>query len=400
MPAWLIPESAIAVAIDDHLLVVETASSTMRLFNPMAARIWRGLEAGLTADQVAGLLSGEFDVPRTRVLEDVFGQIRDWDRAGLIGPAVSGLQRHSRIAGPGPARMKGALVHRGEYRLNENPFSVEFLAAPGLDEPGRQFIARVVALLEGLSALGSRGEGECVAALEYCAGRFESSVALGNACWREAAPADALGRLYLAILEVAYRPMHWLCTVHAAAVGREGAAVILPAPPGSGKSTLVAFLAAHHWTYLADDVIAIDPRTFRLQPLPTLLGIKEGSLPVLGKIYPGLAAAREFPYGPGKAARYLRLAGPAIASRSWPLSAMVFPKYVARSATSPSRISAARAGLLLMESGVAFSGAVTRNKVEWIARLLQKVPCHEICYSDLAEAEAALASIALQAGGA
>jgi len=54
---------------------------------------------------------------------------------------------------------------------------------------------------------------------------------------------------------------HQYLVIHAAVVEKDGHAMILPAPPGSGKSTLCAGLVARGWRLLSDELTLIDPAT-------------------------------------------------------------------------------------------------------------------------------------------
>jgi len=72
--------------------------------------------------------------------------------------------------------------------------------------------------------------------------------------------------------------------LHAGAVAREGGAVILPAPPESGKSTLTIALLEAGFDYLSDELGAIDPVTGRIHPYPKRIWVTEGSL----EFFPGL----------------------------------------------------------------------------------------------------------------
>ena len=77
----------------------------------------------------------------------------------------------------------------------------------------------------------------------------------------------------------------WLI-VHAAVVERGGRAAVLPAPPGSGKSTLCAALAFSGWRLLSDEFALIDPRTGEVAPIPRPISLKNRSVGVIGGKFP------------------------------------------------------------------------------------------------------------------
>lgn len=65
--------------------------------------------------------------------------------------------------------------------------------------------------------------------------------------------------------------------LHAGAVERDGSAVILPAPPESGKSSTTIALLEAGFGYLSDELGAIDPVTGRVYPYPKRIWVTEGS---------------------------------------------------------------------------------------------------------------------------
>jgi hypothetical protein len=56
--------------------------------------------------------------------------------------------------------------------------------------------------------------------------------------------------------------------LHAGAVVRDGGAVLIPAKTSSGKSSLSLGLLEAGWSYLSDDIGALDPVTMRVYPVP------------------------------------------------------------------------------------------------------------------------------------
>jgi hypothetical protein len=72
---------------------------------------------------------------------------------------------------------------------------------------------------------------------------------------------------------------------HAGAVTRDGSAILLPAPSGGGKSTLVAALLARRYACLGDDVVVYDPTARKLLPLVRSITLKRGSPELLEPLY-------------------------------------------------------------------------------------------------------------------
>jgi len=79
---------------------------------------------------------------------------------------------------------------------------------------------------------------------------------------------------------------HHLLVLHAASLSRNGRALILPAPPGSGKSTLCAALANRGWRLLSDELTLIDLRDGRLHALARPVNLKNQSIEVIRRFAP------------------------------------------------------------------------------------------------------------------
>jgi hypothetical protein len=99
-------------------------------------------------------------------------------------------------------------------------------------------------------------------ALRYTA--FDLGEVLAHAVWLLHAEVSARTRDFLLL--------------HAGAVTRGGAALVLPARPDLGKSTLVLALLRAGFSYLSDELAPIDPVTSRVYPFERRIALDEGGL--------------------------------------------------------------------------------------------------------------------------
>jgi len=76
-------------------------------------------------------------------------------------------------------------------------------------------------------------------------------------------------------------------SLHAAVVERGGRAVILPAPPGSGKSTLCAALIHRGWRLLSDELTLVSLADGRISPVVRPVSLKNRSIDILSDFVPG-----------------------------------------------------------------------------------------------------------------
>jgi len=92
---------------------------------------------------------------------------------------------------------------------------------------------------------------------------------------------------------IANRTNHRLL-LHAGAVEHGGIGILLPALPGSGKSTLTAALVCHGYRLLSDEFGVVDLRNGQLLPLLRPIGLKNGSIDLIAHLAPDAALGPRF----------------------------------------------------------------------------------------------------------
>jgi len=191
--------------------------------------------------------------------------------------------------------------------------------------------------------------------------------------------------------------MNRFLMVHAAVVERGGRALILPAPPGSGKSTLCAGLVWRGWRLLSDELTLIDPATGRITPVPRPVSLKNASIDVIRRFAPQArfgpvvhetlkGSVGHFSPPPGSVARSHDTARPA-----W----VVLPKFVAGAETILTPLSPGRALLAMADNAFNYHvhGAAGFHAM---AALVGRSECFEFSYSRLEEATSLFAQLADQ----
>jgi hypothetical protein len=91
---------------------------------------------------------------------------------------------------------------------------------------------------------------------------------------------------------------HRFLILHAAVLEQGGRAVLLPAPPGSGKSTLTAALCLRGWRLFSDELALIDTATGLVWPMTRPVSLKNQSIDVIQAFEPAAVIARH-PQGDG-----------------------------------------------------------------------------------------------------
>lgn len=74
--------------------------------------------------------------------------------------------------------------------------------------------------------------------------------------------------------------------VHAAVLEKNGKAVMFPAAPGSGKSTLTAFLSQNGWNLFSDEMTIIDFKTNLANPMYRPVSLKNESIDLVKNWFP------------------------------------------------------------------------------------------------------------------
>jgi len=189
---------------------------------------------------------------------------------------------------------------------------------------------------------------------------------------------------------VAQRMNHVLL-LHAGAVERDGTALLLPALPGSGKSTLTAALALSGWRLLSDEFGALDPASFSLQPVLKPVGLKNASIDVIRTRFAGAELGPSFPKTHKGTVAHLAPPAAAVARRHEGArpGAIVLPRWQAGVATRFERLGAHEAFSALAFNSFNYA-VLGETGFRAVLRVVRECPAWRLVYSDLDDALATL----------
>lgn len=178
--------------------------------------------------------------------------------------------------------------------------------------------------------------------------------------------------------------------LHAAVVEKHGLAMILPAPPGSGKSTLCAGLIHRGWRLLSDEMALIALQGDLVTPFGRPVSLKNQSIDIIKAYAPEAAfspTVRDTHKGNVALLKVptdqvARIADPA--RPRW----VVFPKYVAGAQASLVPRSKAHSMLELGRNSFNYM-VLGRAGFDSLSRVIDACDCYDFQYSLLDDAVAA-----------
>ena len=180
---------------------------------------------------------------------------------------------------------------------------------------------------------------------------------------------------------------HQFLMLHAAVIARDDRAAILPAPPGSGKSTLCAGLVNRGWRLLSDELTLIDRSTGLIIPLPRPVSLKNQSIEVIRAFAPEAVlgpVARDTAKGTVSHMRPPAASVRAAGERARP-AWIILPRYLAGAPAEFSALPKGEAFLQAADQSFNYS-LLGREGFEAMGRLVDGCDCLRFCYGDLEEA--------------
>lgn len=182
---------------------------------------------------------------------------------------------------------------------------------------------------------------------------------------------------------------HHYLMLHSAVIEREGCAVIMPAPPGSGKSTLCAGLINRGWRLLSDELALISLKDQMITPLGRPVSLKNQSIEVIRNFAPD-AVFNQLTHDTSKGTvSHMKVPSDQLkrinecARPKW----VIFPKYIPNSA--PELTPRSKANSLLELGRNSFNYMVLGlTGFEVLSDVVSASDCYDFRYSQLEDAVA------------
>jgi hypothetical protein len=389
---YVLPRSLDAFAnlslhhIGEEGLLLDPENRRLYALNTSATFIWSLLKDGKSPAEISRALNEQFAVPADAALSYVAnvlgqyaalrqdGQPPDRETAARVAAPQAG--RPSRI-GPRIART---------YLLLDSAFRVHYDSARLFEQIHP--LLQHAALLNGGAGL-TQVTDVVVAQEDHRVAVIADEEMIGSSLTFE----DAAVAVRACLTQLATARSDGLCVVHAGALCRNGAALLLPGDAGHGKSTLSAGLAARGFDMLCDDTTLLAGEPPLVRSIPAGLCIKRGAYAVLEPHYPQIASLPEWRRPDGRQARYLMpgrdlpwAAPDAALGVSW----IVFPRYHPDRGTALLPLPRHEALARLLRGVCFLSGSLDGRNLEKLIAWIEPIDCFELPLSSLDAATALL----------
>lgn len=389
--------------VGEEGLLLDSARQRLYAVNACATFIWRLLEDGRSPAEIARSLNLQFAVPADMAADYVADVLRqceallDDDREAPAGkPLDAGAGRRllPRRRGAGVVEVYSLLG--STFRVHYDSVGLAERIHPLLQHGPRPKVAECATVSDvGVTPTAS-DVGVMPTASDVDVMRDDAGVAvvagdevIGSSCTLE----DAAVAVRACLTRLAVSASGGLCAVHAGALRRGGAALVLPGEAGHGKSTLSAGLAARGFEMLSDDTTLLAGEPLRVRCLPTGLCIKRGACDVLRAHYPRLPSLPEWRRPDGKQVRYLmpgrdlRWAAPdAAVDVRW----IVFPRFHPDHGTALVPLPRHEALARLLRGVYFLSGSLDERNIAELIAWIGRIDCFDLPLSSLDAATALL----------
>ncbi|GJL74163.1 MAG TPA: HprK-related kinase A [Nitrosomonas sp.] len=195
-------------------------------------------------------------------------------------------------------------------------------------------------------------------------------------------------------LAIAVRVNH-LLLLHSAVVEKNGHVILLPAWPGSGKTTLCTVLTHQGFRLFSDEFGLMEPHQGIFYPIPRLMPLKNESIEAIRNYLPEVVMGQSIPNTQKGTVAHVCPPEESIqlskqtAKAKW----IIFPKWIADAPMKIEAISDAQAFMLLASNAFNYE-VLGATGFQAVTHLISSCDCYKLVYSDFDEMIAALKKLA------
>lgn len=384
--------------LDDELVAFSESAQSLVGLNTAAASLVRKLQNGAAPPELARLLAPEWGVAPAVAEGWVASTLEALEGHGFLGtppkpqqPTPQQLHKQQLLArrlAQMPVLEQFEPQHVAHYRLLGTCARIRYghkdqmrmvdtvighLKAEEPPEPN--FVIDIPA--SGWMEDGKRH----LASNVYCNGEKES----------QALKLSRLGPIVKnALWTRAVNAYDFLLNLHAGVVAKGDRCILLPAPSGSGKSSLTAALTHGGFRYFSDEVGLVDRASLQVVPVPLAVCVKSTGFDLMSRYYPGIAQLPAHKRDDDKVVVYVQPRPEEMRCAPGFVSHIVFPCYAEGQPTRLERLSRSLAFTRLMDQCVALRCRLDRDIVRDMVRWIGNIDCYALTFSSLDEAVALL----------
>lgn len=181
---------------------------------------------------------------------------------------------------------------------------------------------------------------------------------------------------------------HQYLVIHAAVVERDGQAVLLPAPPGSGKSTLCTGLIMGGWRLLSDELALYDVASGLVHGMSRPINLKNASIEVIRRFAPSVVMSSPMPDTSKGTVALIRPPLDSVTRACKParVAWIVLPLY--RPDAPAELVPHSRANTFMLMAEQSFNYNIQGQRgFEAIGKLVDQSRCYQFTYSQLDDAQ-------------
>lgn len=188
---------------------------------------------------------------------------------------------------------------------------------------------------------------------------------------------------------------HSFLMLHSAVLERNGRALLLPAMPGDGKTTLCAGLSHRGWRTFSDEFGLIRPETLEMIPVPRPMALKNESIEIISDFAPGAFIGPSTPNTRKGTVAHLKPTAESISRQNEkaPVGMIVFPKWVKGASLDLQPISKGESLMFLATNAFNYE-LLGEAAFRTVGGLVNTADCYRLIYSDLDEATRRLNELA------
>jgi hypothetical protein len=403
LPVKLRPD-LVFFPLDDDVIAFCEASQSLIGLNAVAGFLARELQKGTPLSQLADAV-----VSQKKVTVE---EARVWVKASRDAFGSQGLLVGSEMPSPAPV-LPSVDVRQEQQKAKIPPYTSFTPAAEGryrllgtraLVRYGHLSQKRMVESVIGHLACNDTAPPTVIIDVKsefwttsWNTGQLASNIYCDGKPDCRAIRLSSVGPMVKSVLwTIAVNSHDFLLDLHAGVVGEDGRCILLPAAPGSGKSSLTSALAHSGLGYYSDEVALVERGSFGVVPVPLAICVKNTGWDLMARYYPQLPDLPTHRRGDDKLVRYVPPPAQAIQNEAAQVSHIFFPLYSKDEPTRLTPLTRSAALARLMDQCLAFRMRLDPASVKQLVRWIEGIDCYALPFSSLDEAVKLVRDVAFQ----